>query len=529
MGDAMRGRLVAGVLGALAAAQAGCLLLPVRSAPGTSGRVIDASTRKPLAGAIVVVAFDGRHGDLLPDRDHLGHAEVRTDATGRFSFRRHFAPGLAVWPIYRGETRVVSVFAEGHRCPTPRAVRPGERVVISLAAAADAADQRESCRPVAARAGEAPAYMAAWRALFDDHEAVTAEADRRRVEQVLAARATLGFGENCEGPVVDLALSPDGRRVATAMRDGAGAAVHVIELGRAGVVRSLRAQPARGAPPRRLAWTTATQLVLWEPAEPMQAAPDSEPGSADVEVIWRGAPLPAQPVSPQSPAPPAAPAALPLEPEDLHDDGAMRWEGRGFSLAQRPDPMSGLGQDELRIVSTGGDRHAIDLPGEACGPSGAFGRPQYRITADGDHAVDLRFLDGGCRAVWIDLGSGAWKRLDASGSARAECRRERRIPPSTLAVALRGYLREVEASLEAAGLDRARPFALRIDAGGRTQAETRDSDGHPRLVGVAPFPVRTPLRVIQISNVSSLDGRRSPDRPAPPEAPPDPRGTPVPL
>jgi hypothetical protein len=525
----MRGRLVAGVLGALAAAQAGCLVLPVRSAPGVTGRVIDASTRKPLAGAIVVAAFDGRHGDLLPDRDHIGHAEVRTDATGRFAIPRHFAPGPAVWPIYRGETRVVSVFAEGHRCPTPRAVRAGERVVIALAAAADAADQRESCRPVAARAGETPTYMAAWRALFDEHETESAEADRRRVEQVLAARATLGFGENCEGTVVDLALSPDGRRVATATRDGQGSVVHVVDLARSGVVRSVRAQAARHTPPRRLAWTTATQLVLWEPAELLRAAPGSDRGSADVEVIWRGAPLPAPPVTPRSPAPPAAPAALPIEPEDRYDDGATRWAGRGFSLARRPDPVSGLGQDELRIVSTAGDRHAIDLPGEACGPSGAFGRPQYRITADGDHAVDLRFLDGGCRAVWIDLESGAWKRLDASGSARAECRSERRIPPSTLAVALHGYLREVEASLDGAGLELGRSYALRIEPSGKTQAETRDPDGRPRLVSVAPFPVRTPLRVIQISNVSSLDGRRPPAQAPAPQPPRDEREQPEPL
>lgn len=526
----MRGLLLAIALGALAAGQAGCLLLPVRSAPGASGRVIDAATRQPLAGAIVVVRFDGRHGDLIPDRDHLGHAEIRTDASGRFQIARHFEPGLAVWPFFRGETRVVSVFASGHRCPTPRSVAPGERLVISLAAAADLADQRESCHPVAARGEETPAYMAAWRGLFDEHATESAETDRRRVEQVLAARSTLGFGENCEGPVLDLALSPDGRRAAYAMRESAGAAAFVLDLGPGGVERSVRAHSAERTPPRRLAWTSPTQLVLWEAlSEPLRTSSASRLGEADVEVIWHGAPLPAATASPRRPAPPAAPAALPLEPEDLYDEGATRWEGRGFSLLHHPDPVSGLAADELRVVAASGERHSVELPGETCGPSGGFGRPQYRITADGDHAIDLRFLDGGCRAVWIDLDTGAWKRLDRSGSARAECRTERRIPPSTLAVALRGYLREVEASLDGAGLERGRTYALRIEPSGKTQAETRDPDGRPHLVSVAPFPVRTPLRVIQISNVSSLDSRRTPAQVPAPPPPRDERGEPEPL
>src|SRR5262249_1637045 len=160
----------------------------------------------------------------------------------------------------------------------------------------------------------------------------------------------------------------------------------------------------------------------------------------------------------------------------------------------------------------------------ACGPSGGFGRPQYRITADGDHAVDLRFVDGGCRALWIDLESGAWKRLDASGTARAEGRTERRIPPSPLPVALRGYLRQVEAS----GGHRRRPLALRRDGGGRPGAGPRAPDGRPGEVGVPPFPVRPPLRMIQISNVSPLDGREDAQPPPAPESP-DPRPTPEPL
>jgi hypothetical protein len=90
-------------------------------------------------------------------------------------------------------------------------------------------------------------------------------------------------------------------------------------------------------------------------------------------------------------------------------------------------------------------------------------------------------------------------------------------------------LREVEASLDGAGLERGRTYALRIEPSGKTQAETRDPDGRPHLVSVAPFPVRTPLRVIQISNVSSLDSRRTPAQVPAPPPPRDERGEPEPL
>ncbi len=520
----LRRTLVSLALVASAAAHAGCLLLPVRSAPGVEGRVIEAASRRPLAGAIVVVRFDGRHGDLLPDREHLGHAEVRTDADGRFRIARYFEPGVALWPFFEGEARVVSVLAEGHRCPRPRRVAGDAPLEIALAPALDAADQRESCRPVAARPGEAAAYMAAWRGLFDEEGADREQEEQRRLEQILAARAALGFGENCEGPVLDLALSPDGGAAAYAVREPQATAVHVVDLAENEPARPLRAGVFPRTPPRRLAWTSPTKLVLWEPvAEPLRTAASARLGEGAVEVIWR-APQPrakaAQPPrarKPRTPAPPAAPPAMPLEPEDVYDEGASRWEGRGFTLVRSLDPATGLARDQLRTVAGDGTRHEIELPGEPCGPTGHFGRPQYRIAADGRHAVDLRFVRGGCRAVWIDLDSGAWSPFDSAGREHSVCRTERRIPPGHLGVALRGYLRQVEESLGGAGLDPTRTYALRIDPSGKTHAETRDASGKRQVVAVAPFPVATPLQIVHVSNVAPLHGV-GPPRPGAPRS-----------
>jgi hypothetical protein len=412
---------------------------------------------------------------------------------------------VALWPFFRGEARVVAVLLEGYRCPRPRPASSDAPVAIALSPALDLADQRESCRPVAARPGEAAAYMAAWRALFDEERADREREEERRLEQLLGARAALGFGENCEGPVLDLALSPDGRRAAFAVRSPTAAAVHVVELGPSGPSRPARIGAASRTPPRRLAWTSPEQLVLWEPAaEPLRAAASARLAEGSVEVIW-SRPRPPARAAPLGTPPPAAPA-MPLEPEDLYDEGASRWEGRGFTLVRSLDPATGLARDELRVVGADGHRHAIELPGEPCGPAGHFGRPQYRIAADGRHAVDLRFTRGACRAVWIDLESGKWSPLDATGGARAVCRAERRIPPSHLAVALRGYLRQVEEALQAAGLDPTRAYALRIDPSGRTDAETRDGGGRTRVVRVAPFPVATPLQLVHVSNVAPLPG-----------------------
>jgi hypothetical protein len=504
------------VLAALCAATSGCLL-PVRSAPGVEGRVVEAGSGRPLAGAVVVVRFDGRHGDLIPDppdRDRLGHAELRTDADGRFRVERHFSPGLALWPYFEGEARVLSVLADGYRCPRPQKVAPGVPIELSLAPAADRRDQRGSCRPVAARPGEAAAYMAGWRALFDETESDQALQDRRRVEQILVARTALGFAENCVGPVLDLALSPDGQRAAIVQREKQGSAVHVVNLAVAGAGRSLRTGAAERMPPRRLAWTSPSQLVAWEPAAALRrTAATTRRAQSRVEVLWNAPAPPVTTVKSSRVAP-----SRPLEPEDVYDEGANRWAGRSFTLVRGLDPVSGLAREQLRIVAPDGERHEVELPGEPCGPTGHLGQPQYRITADGSHALDLRFVGGACRAVSIDLGSGAWEAIDAAGRARAECRNERRIPPSHLRVALRGYLRQAEGSLAGAGVDPTRAYLLRIQPSGAAQAETRDASGHTQHVALAPFPVATPLRIVHVSNVTPVSGTEPPT-PAPSTAP----------
>jgi hypothetical protein len=161
-----------------------CLLLPVRSAPGLQGIVVDQTTGKPLAGAIVVVRFDGRYDDVLPDREQLGHRETATGPDGRFRVERYLRPGLTVWPHFHSEARVIGVIYEGYRCPPPSTVPASGRVRIALSAALDPADQRGSCRPVSARRGEAAAYMAAWRGLFPAQASAEERENSRQIERV---------------------------------------------------------------------------------------------------------------------------------------------------------------------------------------------------------------------------------------------------------------------------------------------------------------------------------------------------------
>jgi hypothetical protein len=80
-------------------------------------------------------------------------------------------------------------------------------------------------------------------------------------------------------------------------------------------------------------------------------------------------------------------------------------------------------------------------------------------------------------------------------------------------VALRGYLRQVEESLDGAGVDPARAYVLRIEPSGKTEVETRDAGGAPRLVRVESFPIATPLRIVHVSNVGPARGN-GPARPA---------------
>ncbi len=162
--------------------------------------------------------------------------------------------------------------------------------------------------------------------------------------------------------------------------------------------------------------------------------------------------------------------------------------------------MSGLAIEHLHVSPEDGQAYAIELPGEACGPRGRFGHPQYRIAVGGHRALDLRQVDGGCHAVAIDLESGDWGLLESS-EAPGVCREMRRVPASLMRTALRGYHEEVEQALAAAGGDPSSAYSLRIAADGTSFAVTRDFEGAPLTVRAPRFPVRTPLRRIDVSVV----------------------------
>jgi len=206
-----------------------------------------------------------------------------------------------------------------------------------------------------------------------------------------------------------------------------------------------------------------------------------------------------------------------FEPADLKDEGDSRWRGRTFLLKRALDPRTGLGADSLITVDDTGNRSEFLLPGEACGPSGRFGRPHYRIIENGETGIDLRFVDGGCHAVQIHLTTGAWRRLDHSNEL-AECDDTGNIPAMHLNTALRGYSREVQAARVEAGADASAAYALIIDPDGSTHVETRNVEGEPVRADVPRFPLTTPLRRIDVSLVGAA-GKKSPSTLPPPPGP----------
>jgi len=494
-------RLLAAVATALSLGA--CLPTPVLHAPEVGGRVVDAETGKPLAGALVVVRYDARYEDLLPDRDLVGHAEVASDADGTFRAGPVWRFGLSLWPMVRTEARVIGVMHDGYRCPTPVAIPRAGQVQVVLEPAFDATDRQTSCRPLSATPAEAPRYLAAWRAL---HPGVLSEQDRERdreLSRVLAAREVFGFGENCEGPIDDLALAPDGRRLAYLVRDAAESRVGIVEVEVEGDARPLARVPAGSASrgdarsTRRLAWAGPDQLVLWEPANRLDRAFSVSMLSmagAPAEVIWRAE---AQEGAPR-PAIATAPSRLPQAVEDGHVAGEALWKGRSFTLVRSLDPETGLALDRMRVMDPDGTRREIPLPGEACGPRGRFGRPQHRIGDAGRTAFDLRHVEGGCHVVGIDLSTGAWHVVDDS-DAPTSCREVRSVPASQIDLALRGYALEIEEALEAAGADPAAAYSVRIEPGGDTSVVSRDFGGDIRVAPLPAFPISTPLMRIDVA------------------------------
>jgi len=514
------GRALVAVLAlALAPFQTSCVILPVRIASGMEGVVVDAVSGGSVADALVVVRFDGRYGDVLPDRKVLGHREARTDARGEFRVGSLVRPGISAWPFFKTDARVVAVLKQGYRCAKPVAIRTDGVVKIPLQPALDDDDQRDSCHPVSANPGEADSYMTAWRALFPEKQRAEDAESERQIARILEARSVLGFGENCEGPVVDLALAPDGLRagyVAAAERPE----VSIVELAPGAPLTSELVAHDDSSPPRRLAWTSAGDLVLWEPsADAYHSVSPSIFGSDRFEVVWRPAqrrfPAPAAPsFRAWSPKTDSRTQHSPLDPSDLNDEADTRWLGRTFSLDRSIDAETGLAEDLLAIVREDGSRYEIPLPGESCGPHGRFGRPHYRITATENAGVDLRFVRGGCHAVLIDFETGAWTQLDES-SEPALCQGARNVPASHFNIALRSYAREVQLARTAAGGDPAASYALILQPGGKTVVETRSFAGEAISTPVPDFPLTTPLRRINVSLVGAVSG-------APPAPPPVP-------
>lgn len=493
----------------------GSCLLPVRTGSGVEGRVVDRETGEPVADAVVVVRWDGRYGQDLPDREQLGHAEAVSGPDGRFQVPRYTRGGLTVWPLFQTEARVVGVIRPGFRCPHPVKVGSSGAVEIPLAPALVEAERRESCRPLRARRGEADRYLAAWRELFPAAETAEQREEREQLDRLLEARASLGFGENCRGPVHDMALAPDGARAAFLTVGPGGPAVNMVELGVDGAGTPVRLEEVQDAPPRRLAWTAPGELVLWQPSSEADRAVSPSifaPGRS--EVVWtddrtfpaaidRGTPASSRRTTPRRP----------LDPADLRDEADTRWQGRSFALLREADPSTGLPRDSVRVTHLDGSRHRVELPGEACGGA-RFGRPHYRIDASARAGLDLRFVDGGCHLVRIDLESGSWARLDAEVTP-AVCRGRRRMPPAQLAAALRGWTRDLRHALEHAGADPDASFALEIDESGATRALARSFAGAPVTLTGPAFPVATPLRRIDVTNVApaTREGRRPAESP----------------
>jgi hypothetical protein len=495
----------------------GCVPLPAYNMPGVSGRVLDATSGKPVAGAVVVVRYDARYDDLLPDRDVIGHREVVSTADGSFSLRRSAAPGLAFWPLVRTETRVVAVIAPGYRCALPQ-LASGEAMTLALAPAADEDDRRDACRPLSTRAGETPRFHAAWQALHPRSEAARARDQERDLERVLAARRSFGFGDNCRGPVVDMALSTDGRWVAWRTEVGPGSRVEIRSTTE-GLAAPDPIDVSGGS--RRLAWTSQGDLVMWEPANEIDRAlsPSQLSASGDgPELLWRGGRG-----TGVTPASPDRRSALPLEPSDLRDEGDARWLGRSFRLTRSLDPATGLARDSLRVSALGRETRAIELPGEACGPHGEYGEPQLRIAADTRTALDLRDVGEGCGVFAIDLDSGVWRRLErARGRVCAE---ERSVPVGHLRTAARGFATEVEEALAKAGADPQAAWSLRIAPDGGVTATSVDYTGALVRVAAPQFPIRTPLRRIEFGvmgqpMLNSSGGRAGGSTSVPPPAQP---------
>jgi hypothetical protein len=482
-----------------------CVPSPILVARGVAGRVVDAESEAPLEGAIVVVRYEGSYDDVLPERRVLGYREARTDREGRFRVPSLVRPGLFLWPLLRIESWVATAFGAGHLCADTARARPRNDFRVALVASRDDRARAVSCRPIDAGPDEVPAYMNAWRSLHLGPEAPALDAVDDDLDHLLEARVPFGFGANCTGPVLDLALAPGGDLVAFTVASGKGAEVHVVDLAATGI-RGQRVATLAKVPARQLGWSGFAQLVLHDPlpAGPPETA--AAQGGRAV-VLWTAGRRSTPPAAPRfsledaGRSPGGAP--VPLDAADLNDPSDTRLRGRGFAVVRALDPETGLLRDRLRVSHADGALSEFDLPGEACGPPGRFGRPQDRIAFDGRSGVDLRYVDDGCRALRIDLTDGSSSPVDAT-PAHGTCRTARRVPVAQMTRALRGYVGAVRAALDAGGGEPSAPFSLHLGSDG-TWAETRTGAGMPVRVRVPDFPIATPLRRLDVGLVGSVE------------------------
>ena len=339
--------------------------------------------------------------------------------------------------------------------------------------------------------------MDAWRTLFADAGATAPERERPPARS--AARGARGARLRRE-----LRRAGDGSRHRSRRR-ARGVPRRRREATASSASSSRRARGARSTPRPPLRRTPASPgwrfgAGAGRARHRARAAPSSTPSrrrASSVSGRARTTAAPRRRRRAWAPRPPSA-TARPRGPERRE---RSLWRGRTFALARTLDPNTGLSADELRVTREDGSRIALRLPGEACGPSGRFGRPHYRMSADGRSGLDLRFVDGGCHAVRIDLETGDWQKLDAASAPR-NCATARRIPAANLSVALRGYMREVESALVEGGADPAAAFVLEIDEDGETTARARDFSGGQLSSARAALPAHDPAPTHR-----RLDGR----------------------
>jgi hypothetical protein len=492
------------------------------------------------------VRFDASYDQVLSERELLGHREVTTDAEGRFRIDTFHGAGFSAWPWLEARSTVVGVIHEDYLC-TDRAAKLADGTLrVLLLEATDSRPRIDSCQPVTATPAEAPSYWAAWNRLQSLEQEQAEKLDARGLQ----ARTLFGFGRNCRGPVLDAALSPGGERLARlierpASSEAAKRRIQILEVADAGEPVIVYAAPFRfDALKGHLAWIGSGELawieerlladtpgpeaprpgsgrlarVLYSAGQNAVAALPAAPAPLPSGTRWTSSPEPvdatmdlALPNLPET-LPEASPEALPASAsgtvdapviageEDRHDRAGLRWGERQISRLQRPGRRSGMPRATLRVSKPGATTVEARLPGEACGRSGAFRGPEYTLSASGNLALDLRYTQGACQLVAIDLRRGAWRTL-ARAEGTATCQEARDVPPSKLRAAFPDYAAALDTIIERANFEPNVAFRIVLGPSRAARLEIPTSSGRTEILDAPPFPVKTPLLEIGVSTL----------------------------